>query len=467
MLKKQISILTLFIFTSLSWNNCNAVRRDLNSDITYEKGNVGFRVPKSTKETMHSFENLSYESYDEPYESIVNSKDGRTKVTDTNLHPYSFQGQLITTFEDGTVGYGSGTVVGNHHVLTAGHNIYHSKYGWAKSVKFIPGLNEHFQPFGEVHGARIYTFKNWVGKRLACNDIALVILDQSIGKKTGRAELLLSEDGSKVLGETIEVSGYPEDKNPSKEQNKWQMWTMTSKVKGHDCHRIFYDIDTFKGQSGSGILINHTNHYCLIGVHVRGEENHNKLSSGVRLSNSKIKKIIEWISETKYFSKNLQSTYSHTPSFSTFKLPFNIDYEKKIGANVSEAFSFFKAITDPEHFEALSDYLVKEANKYAMTDGYQTKDLRELSIKNFKLRFNMLKVASILGKRSDADLLIKKENESKQYSYENYDAFLSVDEDLGKKYTSMEEQEIKKLFQYQVEYIKNLLSFNGERDYAI
>ena len=141
--------------------------------------------------------------------------------------------------------------------------------------------------------------------------------------------------------------------------------------------------------------------------------------------------------------------------------PFNIDYETKIGDDISKVLAFFTTITDPEHFELLSDYLINEADKYAMTDGYQTKGLRELCMKNFRWRFNMLKIASILGKRSDVELIIRKAAESKQYSCESYEAFLAVDEEAGKKYSLAEEQEIKTFFTDQLEYINRLLSFEG------
>jgi glutamyl endopeptidase len=313
-LSKKIAIASFFIslfftaYESLAMepdtdrekNGC--IRRILDDSIGYEYASVDSRVLKSKKK-LHSPEKLSSKSYEEPYESIVNREDGRTRVVDTTSNPYRFHGHLIIRFEDGKEAYGSGTIVGRHHVLTAGHNIFDAKRGWARSIKFVPGKNEGISPYGELNGTRIYTFNEWVKYRSVCHDMALITLDKSIGRETGKAILCLSTKGRDLLKEKIEVSGYPGDKNPSLDPTKWQMWTMSGKVKEYDCHRIFYKIDSYKGQSGIGILMNHKDHYCLAGVHVRGEENGNKLNSGVRLSNTKMDNILEWIAETKHIIK--------------------------------------------------------------------------------------------------------------------------------------------------------------------
>lgn len=64
-------------------------------------------------------------------EIILNryGRDGRTPITSTKELPYRFHGHMIMTFANGKSYTASGTLVGPHHVLTAGHNLFSHKRG--------------------------------------------------------------------------------------------------------------------------------------------------------------------------------------------------------------------------------------------------------------------------------------------------------------------------------------------------
>lgn len=329
-------ILFQFSTFALAMHDDKTYMQILDNSVQYEHGHVGVRV-KSSGPTPHSSQALDSESYDDVYESIVNKIDGRTEVGDTTLNPYRIHGHLITTFSNGKTGYGSGTIVGDHHVLTAGHNVFNKKNGWAASIKFIPARVGEISPFGEASGARVYTFRKWVDARSTCYDMALVTLNNSIGKTTGRAELMLTEHTSTLVGENIEISGYPGDKNPHKDPNGWRMWTMSGQVMEMGCHRIFYNIDSFKGQSGSGILINHGNHYCLTGVHIKGEEAGNKMNSGVYLSSGKIDLITEWIAQTKNILSSSQAVLPQSIYYVPSKTNSITETDEELSVALAEA----------------------------------------------------------------------------------------------------------------------------------
>lgn len=87
----------------------------------------------------------------------------------------------------------------------------------------------------------------------------------------------------------LTITGYPNSKSN-------QQWIHSNsvdypKIDNEDYHKLFYDIDTSVGQSGSPIINNQGD---VIGVHSDGDIGNN-LNSGIKLSD----KIISWISITK------------------------------------------------------------------------------------------------------------------------------------------------------------------------
>jgi len=67
-----------------------------------------------------------------------------------------------------------------------------------------------------------------------------------------------------------------------------------------------------------------------------------------------------------------------------------------------------------------------------------------------------LKAAVILYRDSIAEKIWKEEKESKQYSYECYDAFISADEVSGRKYTEKMEKDIEKFFLFNLKYMEHI-----------
>jgi V8-like Glu-specific endopeptidase len=222
---------------------------------------------------------------------VVVEQDGRTQVTQTTEWPHRIHGQLTMLFGGSEYG-GSGVLIGPHHVLTAGHNVYsHTEGGWPASVSVRFGLNEAVAPFGERKAVKVYTFKQWKNSQDKSYDMALLLLDHSLGHTLGWSGLLCLDDET-VLKEKVTITGYPGDKGFTK------MMTMSHKIKTAKAEEFYYDIDTYGGQSGSGICINHRGNLHTLGVHAYGESGLFTGNSGVRLSAKKFEKIIGWISES-------------------------------------------------------------------------------------------------------------------------------------------------------------------------
>ena len=256
---------------------------------------------------------------------VKRSRDGRTRIDNTHDLLYRPHGWLKMKFADGDQTCSSGVLIGPHHVLTAGHNVYRHKHncGWAIKIMFTPARNEDEQPFGKAQGTILLSFKGWVNHQKAEDDIGLVILDDGICYKTDWAGLFSAPD-SLLKDQTIHVTGYPGDKC----QKATQMWTLSHKPKRLTVDTIEYDIDTFAGQSGSAVWAQLKDYsgWHVIGIHAYGISNDeindvNKSNQGTRLSAAKITQILAWL-----------ETYQHNNMLHP-NLPNAEDNRKKTAVN--------------------------------------------------------------------------------------------------------------------------------------
>ncbi|OJX14198.1 MAG: hypothetical protein BGO77_00460 [Caedibacter sp. 37-49] len=242
--------------------------------------------------------------------------DGRKRVNNTDTWPYSIHGHLILTFDNGESYIGSGVLIGPHHVLTAGHNIYSHKpgEGWASNVIFVPAQNEELKPFGQAQGTILLSLNKWVLNKDKSYDMGMIILDQSIGYRTGWSGII-SISNNIIQNQKIHVTGYPGDKGQSHFKGT-QMWTMDHTVKSHTDEEISYDIDTYPGQSGSAVWteLKDIRGQPVIAIHAYGESiySNNEGNSGTRISYPKFNCILNWLK-----SYQLQDFFH--PHFSSLK----------------------------------------------------------------------------------------------------------------------------------------------------
>lgn len=240
---------------------------------------------------------------------IIPGVDGRERVENTIDWPNLLHGQLTMKYSDGEYG-GSGVLIGPHHLLTAAHNVYDvDKKEWAHSISVRLGLNEVVAPFGEIKVAKAYTFDQWVQNKDFNYDIALITLGNSIGYKTGWAGVVSLEDES-LVKKNVTITGYPGDMGFNK------MMKMSHRLKLVNPERFYYDIDTYGGQSGSGIWIQKFASPYVIGVHTLGEGALYTGNSGVRLSSPKFHKIAKWISQSFTLSSQNALSREETPVIS-------------------------------------------------------------------------------------------------------------------------------------------------------
>jgi V8-like Glu-specific endopeptidase len=235
--------------------------------------------------------NISIERQDDgrfTFEVII-GPDNRVRVTNPNPYPWRVHGHIEMQFPNGKRYIGSGTMINNHHVLTAGHVVYSRKDGgWATSMTFQAARNNNSLPFGTVSATRLLSVKGWTDNNNTKYDMGMMILANDLGNRTGWMGVISGPD--RILTRyRVNVTGYPGDKGGT------QMWTMADIIKAVQTERVFYDIDTMGGQSGSGVWSTWSGHQGekVCAIHTTGSTSGN---GATRISRPKFDRIVDWIS---------------------------------------------------------------------------------------------------------------------------------------------------------------------------
>lgn len=223
----------------------------------------------------------------------INRKDGREKVEFPHLYPWIIHGYLEVAFERETY-IGSGTLINQHHVLTAAHCLFYQGTLQTRpvplKVTFYPGRNGGV-PLLQSEADQIYIHQKYVNSKDEGYDIGMISLKQKdIGKKTGWARLRAHDDDASLKDLIVSVTGYPSDKL---ERGHPYMYTMRGSVTAVRPQKFYYQIDTHRGQSGSGVWSTDGTYIDCCGVHVTGSTIEG--NGAVRITSDKKDKIGKWM----------------------------------------------------------------------------------------------------------------------------------------------------------------------------
>jgi len=201
-------------------------------------------------------------------ETIIGPTDDRVRVLDTELAPWRMLCALRMRGQSGAGAIGTGWFVGPRTLLTAGHCVYSTQFfgGWASSIEISPGRNGAEFPFRTVRSTRFSSVNRWVEAQDPDFDIGCIHLDDPLGDEVGwfGVGALAPEE---LEGFLVNVSGYPGDRGGGTEQyhHKNRILRVTER-------RLFYDVDTFGGQSGAPVWIHETDTAppLAVGIHAYG-----------------------------------------------------------------------------------------------------------------------------------------------------------------------------------------------------
>lgn len=222
-----------------------------------ESSNVGIPPNSGSGKILENNVNLSIPNATLPIkaESIIGD-DNRSIVTNTTSFPYRTSCLLVITYPSG-IAYGSGNLISNNTIITAGHCVYDKGYGgWASKIEVYAGRNGSYSPFGKVSSKTLYTLKKWIDSSSSEYDLGYIKLDEKLGLTTGWLGLTTS------LNSDINLTGFPMPSNRG-----FKMYTQKGKIQKNTANNIYYDLDTEGGQSGSSVY-NTSNQ--VIGVHAYG-----------------------------------------------------------------------------------------------------------------------------------------------------------------------------------------------------
>ncbi|WP_423907777.1 trypsin-like serine peptidase [Candidatus Spongiihabitans sp.] len=181
--------------------------------------------------------------------------DQRQKVVATKQLPHIAICKLYMQAPNEKTYVGSGWLVANDRLYTAGHCLFYSSSGgWKKSIIVIPAKSGFSEPYGRYHATSLTAPQGWTENGSVRYDMGAIKLNKPVNHNSFITPVL-SEPNSGV------VCGYPADRDNGIFQ--YQMSDRLTKQSG----RFLYQIDTFGGQSGSPLLRNRSQG---VGIHNYG-----------------------------------------------------------------------------------------------------------------------------------------------------------------------------------------------------
>ena len=240
-----------------------------------------------------------------PLNPLTSFFDRRKKVADSHMFPHSIHGLIISKFPFG-IGRGSGTVIGEKVFLTAAHcvsDFNDERLVLADSVHFASGVKSANAYKYSSYAEDIIVHPDYVTSSTLCeairrdlsrhvknedlykkmvaeltkaqfgiweNDIALVVLKDCIGLKTGWGSTVVMEDSS-LEGMDIYVSGYPAYQgiiSALMKKQTYGMYSMSGPITGVRPSNLYYSLDTSGGQSGTACAYDEvTKTTYIVGTH--------------------------------------------------------------------------------------------------------------------------------------------------------------------------------------------------------
>lgn len=222
------------------------------------------------------------------FTETVHGEDDRVQIQGTSKYPWRAHASLRVTAADDSMWIGTGWFVGPRLLVTAGHVVHikgsgvEGRDGWVKRMVVMPGRNGADEPYGHTTSSRFWSVRGWTDGPDQNYDYGAIVLDEPLGARTGWFGFGSFND---LSGVRANVSGYPGDK-PSGTQ-----WYASRVIDSFNDRKVYYDIDTFGGQSGSAAYRIKDGHRYGIAIHAYGGA---QVNSGTRINKPVFDNIKAW-----------------------------------------------------------------------------------------------------------------------------------------------------------------------------
>ncbi len=182
----------------------------------------------------------------------VHPPDDRIRITNTSVYPWRMHCSLLITAADGSAWIATGWFVGPHTVMTAGHVVFiknsgvPGRDGWVRSITVMPGRDGAKLPYGAVTSSNFRSVLGWTRDGDENYDYGAIILPTDLGNTVGWFGFGVYGDAD-LLASVGNIAGYPGDKPAG------TLWYASRQIAAVNSHKVYYDIDTAGGQSGSAV----------------------------------------------------------------------------------------------------------------------------------------------------------------------------------------------------------------------
>jgi V8-like Glu-specific endopeptidase len=229
----------------------------------------------------------------QPAARSVIGTDDRVQVNDTTTYPWRAHASLLITAADNSQWIGTGWFIGPHTLMTAGHVVHiknsgvAGRDGWVKQIDVMSGRNGAQLPYGTVTTSNFRSVSGWTNDGDQNYDYGAIIIPTDLGNSVGWFGFGSYTDAD-LLAATGNISGYPGDK-PSGTQ-----WFHGRGISSVNNLKVFYDIDTAGGQSGSAVYRTIDGGRYAIAIHAYGVGGGSTSNSGTRITSDVHDNMLAW-----------------------------------------------------------------------------------------------------------------------------------------------------------------------------
>ncbi len=226
-----------------------------------------------------------------PVMETVHGADDRVRIQNTDSYPWRVHASLRITAADGSAWIGTGWFISPRTLITAGHVVFITgnlpqRNGWVRRIEVIPGRNAADRPFGSAVSRHFFSVRGWTENADPEYDYGAIVLPEGseLGNQTGWIGYAAYSD-SEIANAHLNISGYPGDKPDG---TQWYDHRNTDSVTER---KVFYDIDTAGGQSGSAAYRIVNGDRFAVGIHAYGGA---VVNSATRINQRRFDNLKSW-----------------------------------------------------------------------------------------------------------------------------------------------------------------------------